>query len=172
MAQGAFVTLFASLFQSGDYSDVTISCGGRTWKVHRAILCPQSSFFEKACNNGFLVSYYCDIVDYEATLYLTNVSQESQTRKIDLMEDDPDAVDRMLHYLYTHKYRDGSDSADLPVRYGDDEANEICDSLLLDITMCIMADKYDVPLLNVGFNNMLKATCIAFFSEYVTCIEN
>jgi hypothetical protein len=37
-----------SLFLSGEYSDLTITCGPDTYKVHKAIVCSQSSFFSKA----------------------------------------------------------------------------------------------------------------------------
>ena len=40
---------------SGDYSDLTIVCGKSEFKVHRAIVCPQSGFFRAACNEGFKV---------------------------------------------------------------------------------------------------------------------
>lgn len=37
-----------SLRLSGEYSDLTITCGPDTYKVHKAIVCSQSSFFSKA----------------------------------------------------------------------------------------------------------------------------
>ena len=37
-----------SLSLSGEYSDLTITCGPDTYKVHKAIVCSQSSFFSKA----------------------------------------------------------------------------------------------------------------------------
>jgi hypothetical protein len=40
---------------NGQYSDLTITSGTRTWNVHKAIVCPQSEFFAKACNSGYKV---------------------------------------------------------------------------------------------------------------------
>lgn len=58
------------------YSDLTIVCGGKRYPVHRALLATRSSFFERACQNSFL---------------------EAQTGVIDLSEDDPEAVEHMVH---------------------------------------------------------------------------
>jgi hypothetical protein len=40
------------LHESGAYSDLTIVCGSDTYNVHKAIICPQSSFFRAACQPG------------------------------------------------------------------------------------------------------------------------
>jgi hypothetical protein len=42
----------SSLRLSGAYSDLTITCGALEAKVHKCIVCPQSEFFKKACENG------------------------------------------------------------------------------------------------------------------------
>jgi len=44
------------LFLGAKYPDMIISCGGHEFNVHRAIICPQSSFFEAAVNGNFSVS--------------------------------------------------------------------------------------------------------------------
>ena len=38
--------------------DLTISCAGRDFQVHSRIVCPESRFFDRACNGEFLVGYY------------------------------------------------------------------------------------------------------------------
>lgn len=43
------------LFLSEKFSDMTIRCGGREFKAHRAIVCPQCPFFDKAMTIGFKV---------------------------------------------------------------------------------------------------------------------
>ncbi|KAF4458120.1 Speckle-type POZ protein [Fusarium austroafricanum] len=67
------------LFKTGAYSDFTITCRGKEFKVHKAIICPQSSFFKAACNGSF---------------------KEAHEGKMDLPDDDPVAVEKMLRYLY------------------------------------------------------------------------
>lgn len=42
-------------YDSGDYSDLTIQCGSRTWKVHRLIIYSASTFFLKAGEGEFKV---------------------------------------------------------------------------------------------------------------------
>ncbi|KAM4054483.1 BTB/POZ domain-containing protein [Hirsutella rhossiliensis] len=68
------------------YADLVIRCGGQDFKAHRAIVCPQSSFFAKACDNGF---------------------KEAETGVIDLPDDEPEIVTHFLQFLYTGNYQDG-----------------------------------------------------------------
>ncbi|KAF9872000.1 hypothetical protein CkaCkLH20_10632 [Colletotrichum karsti] len=76
----------SSLLLSDKFSDMTITCGGRTFKAHRAIVCPQSSFFDKAFSSGF---------------------KEASSSTINLPEDDPDVLQRLLQFLYTGNYDEG-----------------------------------------------------------------
>lgn len=51
-------SVFASLsrlYLSETYSDMKIVCGDETFHAHRAIVCPQSPFFDKALSGGFQV---------------------------------------------------------------------------------------------------------------------
>ncbi|KAI9781527.1 MAG: hypothetical protein M1839_005942 [Geoglossum umbratile] len=74
-----------SLFQSDKYSDLTITCGNEVFKVHRAVVCPRSKFFAAACDGKF---------------------KEGITSEIELPDDDPETVQRMLSFLYTCDYND------------------------------------------------------------------
>ncbi|KAI9767184.1 MAG: hypothetical protein M1839_004603 [Geoglossum umbratile] len=78
-----------SVLQSGKFSDVTISNGEREFKVHKAVICPQSSFFMAACDGDFQV----------------NIT-EAKSGRIELASDDPDTVERMISYLYVFDYDD------------------------------------------------------------------
>ena len=45
----------SSLFLNEKFSDMSIHCRGREFKAHRAIVCSQSSFFDRAMAGGFKV---------------------------------------------------------------------------------------------------------------------
>ncbi|KAF2264147.1 hypothetical protein CC78DRAFT_247632 [Lojkania enalia] len=77
------MSALASLFECGKYSDLTIICGIKRYPVHRAIVCSRSTFFDGACRNLF---------------------RESESGIIDLTEDDPEAVEHMVNYLYHLDY--------------------------------------------------------------------
>lgn len=43
------------LLESGVLTDVKVSCGDRTWDLHKLILCSRSSFFKNALTGEFEV---------------------------------------------------------------------------------------------------------------------
>ena len=43
------------LLYNNQFADFTISCGNKEFKVHRAIVCSDSYFFEAVCNHDFKV---------------------------------------------------------------------------------------------------------------------
>ncbi|KAG5775231.1 hypothetical protein H9Q69_012679 [Fusarium xylarioides] len=67
------------LYETEMYSDLIITCGDDIHKVHKAIVCPRSSFFTAACSGNF---------------------KEGLESKINLPEDDPTVVREMVYYLY------------------------------------------------------------------------
>ncbi|POS71365.1 hypothetical protein DHEL01_v210241 [Diaporthe helianthi] len=67
------------LLSSGNFSDVKVVCGDRSWKFHGAILVPRCMWFRKA---------------------LTGAFTEATTRKITLEEQDPICIDLLLKYIY------------------------------------------------------------------------
>ncbi|GME35200.1 btb poz-like protein [Neofusicoccum parvum] len=77
------LTAFASLLSSGKYSDLTVQSGEKSWAVHKAVICSRSGFFDGACSHPF---------------------KESASGIIDLSEDDPEAVEHMIHYFYHLDY--------------------------------------------------------------------
>jgi len=85
----AFGDLHASLreyFHSSKYSDLIIRCEGQKFKVHKAIVCGQSSFFSKACDGEW---------------------KEAVEGVIELKGDDAGVVGAMLHFMYTFEYDSG-----------------------------------------------------------------
>ena len=73
------------MLRSATYSDLTVICGGRTWKVHKAIVCPYSTYFQTMCQSAF---------------------SEAERDKLLVEEQLPEIVDRALLYLYTRDYSD------------------------------------------------------------------
>ncbi|KAK6438240.1 hypothetical protein LTR95_005566 [Oleoguttula sp. CCFEE 5521] len=90
-----------SLLISGNFSDFVIVCGEKEWNVHKAIICPHSEYFMKACYGQF---------------------NEAKRGRIDLSCDDQDALDVLITYLYTDSCskqvndKDGLADAMLPLR--------------------------------------------------------
>jgi hypothetical protein len=48
--------LLKEALQTGDYSDLTISCGDDAHRVHRLIVCSQSKVLDAMCRSAFKVS--------------------------------------------------------------------------------------------------------------------
>ncbi|KAB8219312.1 hypothetical protein BDV33DRAFT_204629 [Aspergillus novoparasiticus] len=71
------LSLLSKIRDTGAFSDLKINCRGLTYNTHSCIVCPQSSFFEKAINDGLKE---ITIVDY------------------------PLVVNKMLDYLYREDY--------------------------------------------------------------------
>lgn len=45
-----------SFYDSGQFTDLTITCGSEEFQCHKIVLCSQSKFFKAACTSGFNVS--------------------------------------------------------------------------------------------------------------------
>ncbi|KAI9862057.1 MAG: hypothetical protein M1824_001802 [Vezdaea acicularis] len=73
----------AEIGESGRYSDLTILCKGNIYKKHQAYVCPWSKPLAASLNYDF---------------------KESQSNTIDLSDDDPVLIQRMLHYCYNLDY--------------------------------------------------------------------
>ncbi|KAL6718240.1 hypothetical protein ACLMJK_004328 [Lecanora helva] len=79
-------TEFASVqacFKSPEYSNLTLLCGNDKYLLHQAILFPRAQFIVKACREK---------------------STAEQAPTIELHGDDPNAVNRMLIFLYSNDY--------------------------------------------------------------------
>jgi len=80
------LTGYGELLETGKFSDLTIKCCGESFKVHKAVICPRSPFFMKACNGEF---------------------KEAVSGVITLDDDRPETVKRMISFFYTFDYDNG-----------------------------------------------------------------
>ncbi|GIZ36648.1 hypothetical protein CKM354_000011700 [Cercospora kikuchii] len=80
----------SDLFNQPTFSDVIISFSGRRIYCHKLILCSKSEYFKKLCDpdSGF---------------------SESTQKVIQLRDDDPDAVEHVLRYIYTAEHKSDQD---------------------------------------------------------------
>ncbi|TVY24589.1 hypothetical protein LHYA1_G006306 [Lachnellula hyalina] len=130
MAQAkSVVDTIARCFDNGTYSDLTIKCHYRSWKVHRVVVCSQSTVLHAACMTGFKVI----IQERSSFSSKSDPTQEQYTGVIDLDDDDPVAVEILLKYFYTGKYNE-------PI----DEMKELRQQLQVQVLTYNLADKYDV----------------------------
>lgn len=99
------------LYSSGIYTDLVVTCNGHEWKVHKFCLCAHSDFFQSTCGGEF---------------------KEAKESKVDLKDDDPQAVEGLIHYCYNFDYPDHING----------QAG--VSPLVLDIRVFAIADKYFV----------------------------
>ncbi|CAH0056208.1 unnamed protein product [Clonostachys solani] len=123
--QSSISRLSNSLFNSGLYSDLTVICGDDKYLVHKAVICPRSTFFEGACRHNF---------------------KEAITGEINLPADDPTAVKIMMNHFYNLNYSDGSatTSETDPALPGDKTSKF---SLLVHAKVYSLAEKYGIASL-------------------------
>ena len=57
-AATTYLKQLSESFKTGRYSDLTISCGGRQWKVHSFQLSHQSEVFERMLHGAFKVGLF------------------------------------------------------------------------------------------------------------------
>ncbi|RJE20545.1 BTB POZ domain protein [Aspergillus sclerotialis] len=118
-----------NLLTNGKYSDLTISCEGTDFKVHRAVICSQSTFFDAAVNSGF---------------------REAASSRIDLPEDDVDTITRVLTYCYLQHYPVGNEpdtsSFPLPLLYTEPTTGPSSVTIAQShLRVYIAADKFNIP---------------------------
>ncbi|KAL9117305.1 MAG: hypothetical protein Q9187_006161 [Circinaria calcarea] len=111
--QTELVDSLALLRKTVKYHDLVIHCGDQEWKAHRVIVCSRSKFFDKACDGTF---------------------KEGKTGEVNLVEDEPEMIDRMLDYLYRLDYSDL-----VPPTLNMSEGR-----LIVNARMYALADKYEI----------------------------
>ncbi|KAK0736633.1 BTB/POZ protein [Apiosordaria backusii] len=80
MDANRFLSSDEKLLETGLFSDVVVKCGSKEWKLHKAILCTRSVWFEKA---------------------LTGQFQEASTGVVTIQDFEPEAVEWVIRYIYT-----------------------------------------------------------------------
>ncbi|KAJ6003925.1 BTB/POZ protein [Penicillium herquei] len=130
----AIQTFMQNLLASGDFSDMEIFCHGRVFKTHQAIVCTQSSYFRSAMCGGF---------------------KESIEKAINIQDEDPDTIERVLSYLYLREYSNGlhtgssrytsEDSISIDESDSEIEPEPANSTAVNDIAVFLAADKYEIP---------------------------
>ncbi|KPI36273.1 uncharacterized protein AB675_7295 [Cyphellophora attinorum] len=116
-------------FDSGLYSDLTITCNGQELKVHRGVLASRWQFFERCCDGGFL---------------------EQHSRNIKMDDHDPSVLKSMLGYLYT------SDLRHVPSPdKSEPGSGDLYQGHLLDLL--ILADMYELPHLSISIIDAIRS---------------
>ncbi|KAL8915450.1 MAG: hypothetical protein Q9171_000014 [Xanthocarpia ochracea] len=78
--------------ESVDFGDFTIACGESHWKVHRIVVCLHSDYFRKACQSVF---------------------KEGDSGFIQLKEENPVVIAKLIDYFYGFDYDDRVSDCDL-----------------------------------------------------------
>ncbi|KAK4441916.1 BTB/POZ protein [Podospora aff. communis PSN243] len=80
MTEERFQSADQMLLESGLFSDVTVTCGDKTWNLHKNILCSRSVWFEKALGGTY---------------------QEATTGHVEIRNFDTESVGWVIRYIYT-----------------------------------------------------------------------
>ena len=144
------LTRIPRLYMSKEDTDLDIVCGKNIFKVHSWLFWPRCQFFKAACKSGFKV----------ITLMLRQIenelrsAQESADRRIELPDDKPEMVLRMIEYFYLGQYRDDVFTTGFP-----EKRNSAMDT---NVEMYALGDKYGIKgLKNLSaekFQNSLNAS--------------
>ncbi|KAK1144220.1 hypothetical protein N8T08_005633 [Aspergillus melleus] len=110
----SLTTSIQDVFRSSAFSDLTIICDNREFKVHKVIISMQSGYFARMFRHDW---------------------KEVQEGVIRLQEDDPSAIEAMLHFMYGYQY-------DRPDVIKSPES-----AMLLHVKVYQAGDKYGIPRL-------------------------
>ncbi|KAG9573132.1 hypothetical protein KCU77_g15310, partial [Aureobasidium melanogenum] len=173
----------ADLQESGDYSDLTITCGTDVYKVHKAIICSQSEFFRLACRTrvdpkGDFKEGKTGVVDIPRS-----IASNTSDFEWDADAEDPRCVKLMVHYLYHLDYLE-VETAKIkaePAATTPSKDYTLDDGILIDhARMYAMGDKYGISgrkaLVKSKFEDILKYTCAGLVKAmriaYISTVES
>ncbi|KAG9256222.1 uncharacterized protein F5Z01DRAFT_734917 [Emericellopsis atlantica] len=126
MAQNAPERTLAQLLATGQPSDLTLSCHGHIFEVHKAIVCSQSPVLKAAVHGPF---------------------EEARTGIIKVGGFRPETVRQMVEFLYTTDYNYSAvPMKDLDSQAGDSEMPN--DELHQTVRVNAIADYYQIPELS------------------------
>ncbi|KAL8923528.1 MAG: hypothetical protein Q9172_003064 [Xanthocarpia lactea] len=91
-AKESFLQQLLKNKESADFGDFTIACGESHWKVHRIVVCLHSDYFWKACQSVF---------------------KEGDSGFIQLKEENPVVIAKLIDYFYGFDYDDRVRDCDL-----------------------------------------------------------
>ena len=112
------------LLKTGTFGDCTVCCRNRSWRTHRNILSPRCSFFN-ACFSGL----------YKESL--------SDANEVQMDDDDPDAVEGLLYYLYMLEYP--NELGERSLSGGGIQPSDAYRYWNFDLLIYRIADKYNLP---------------------------
>ena len=127
-------SVLGTLMRSPKFSDLEFVCEGQGIKVHKAIVCTQSSVIDKSANHEFFV--------------------EGQTGRIEMTNFDLPTVKRMVEFMYTGDYSvttedNGLDTSETPNPDDSEEAECTANLEIIKrhVRVNAIADYYDIPSL-------------------------
>ncbi|KAE8355900.1 hypothetical protein BDV28DRAFT_145699 [Aspergillus coremiiformis] len=131
-----------NITESGKYSDLTLICQGKQFRVHKAVICSQSPVLAAACDGNF---------------------QEALSGTIDVTQFDTSTVDCMIQFLYAGEYdcsRAAERTCPADGTMDEDLAQAISGStmavmLLPHIHVAAIADYYNVSALKENVNERI-----------------
>lgn len=95
------LTTCIRLLRSGDFADIVVTCGHRSWNCHQAILASRSDWFRKELSRPFEVRHCSTSGTNESPLSQSLTSQQDAgTRQVSLNKQTPLSVDLALKYIY------------------------------------------------------------------------
>ncbi|KAI4729520.1 hypothetical protein E4T49_02587 [Aureobasidium sp. EXF-10728] len=143
----------ASLQDLGTHADLTITCGSDVYKVHKAIVCSQSEFFNLACRKHTDAS--CDFKESQSNIIdIPSLNVDTSTSSPDDFTwntdaENPKCVKLMIHYFYHLDYHEVETAKLKQQNRKDENFDEVYgfkEGLLIDhAKMYAMGDKYGIP---------------------------
>jgi len=97
-ARSQLLDCLKGLLISGEHSDLTITCGSDSYKIHKNIACSRVGFFAGAENFG---------------------GKETNEASIDLPDDEPAIVKLLIQYIYEAEYDPVFHEGETGTEYGD-----------------------------------------------------